>query len=152
MTDKDIILNYISINYELYYEEHKSNGRTNVILGTRNKSTKIYSEIINLINEVKLLYGDFIGDDGEWVGDYINNWFEIEKKKYFKEIYDKLSELEVKTGDTNWIVSYKDNQPFSFNDLQPLWLKYESKKLIRKIYDDWFMFKIEDITEKIMGV
>ena len=55
MTDKDIILNYISINYELYYEEHKSNGRTNVILGARNKSTKIYSEIINLINEVKLI-------------------------------------------------------------------------------------------------
>ena len=152
MTDKDIILNYISINYELYYEEHKSNGRTNVILGARNKSTKIYSEIINLINEVKLLYGDFIGDDGEWVGDYINNWFEIEKKKYFKEIYNKLSELEVKTGDTNWIVTYKDNQPFSFNDLQPLWLKYDSEELIRKIYDDWFMFKVEDISEKIMGV
>lgn len=152
MTDKDIILNYITINYELHYEEHKSNSRTNVILGTRNKLTKTYSETINLINEVKLLYGDFFGDDGEWVGDYINNWFEIEKKKYFKEIYDKLSELEVKTGDTDWIVTYKDNQPFSFNDLQPLWFKYDSKELIRKIYDDWFMFKIEDITEKIIGV
>ena len=46
MTDKDIILNYISINYEVYYEEHKSNGRTNVILGTRNKSTKIYHGFI----------------------------------------------------------------------------------------------------------
>ena len=152
MTDKDIILNYITINYELHYEEHKSNNRTNVILGTRNKLTKTYSETINLINEVKLLYGDFVGDDGGWVGDYINNWFETEKKKYFKEIYDKLSELEIKTGDTNWIVTYKDNQPFSFNDLQPLWLKYDSKELIRKIYDDWFIFKIEDITEKIIGV
>jgi len=85
MTDKDIILNYINTNYEIYHEEHKSNSGTNLILGTRNKSTKKYSDIAKLINEVKLLYGDFIGDDGEWVGDYISNWFEIEKKKYFKK-------------------------------------------------------------------
>tara|TARA_B100000927_G_scaffold244117_1_gene206325 strand:- start:91 stop:552 length:462 start_codon:yes stop_codon:yes gene_type:complete len=152
MTDKDIILNYINTNYEIYHEEHKSNSGTNLILGTRNKSTKKYSDIAKLINEVKLLYGDFIGDDGEWVGDYISNWFEIEKKKYFKEIYDKLSELEVNMGGTNWIVTYKNNQPFKFDDLESIWIKYDSKKLISKIYDEWLMIQVEAISQKIMGI
>tara|TARA_B100000963_G_C22574302_1_gene647629 strand:+ start:749 stop:1213 length:465 start_codon:yes stop_codon:yes gene_type:complete len=152
MTDKDIILNYINTNYEIYYEEHKSNSGTNIILGTRNKSTKKYSDVTNLTNEVKLLYGDFISDEGELVSDYINNWFEIEKKEYFKEIYDKLSELEVNMGDTNWIVSYKNNEPFKFDDLEPIWVKHDSKELISKIYNDWLMLQVEAISQKIMGI
>ena len=55
-------------------------------------------------------------------------------------------------GGTNWIVTYKNNQPFKFDDLESIWIKYDSKKLISKIYDEWLMIQVEAISQKIMGI
>ena len=155
MTDKDIILNYINNYYVFHYEEHQvsSHVRTihNVIIGFQNKSTNSFTSFGGLINELKLLYGDFICDNGNMIDDYVRDWFTKEKNKHFKEVYEKLSELRVELGETNWVVIDKDNQPFNFDDLEPLFLKYQSRDVVKEIYDEWFDKKVTAISEEIMG-
>lgn len=150
MTDRDIVLKHVIDNYMFHLEEHKTYKESNVILGLIEKESKVFRTIKDIINEVKLLYGDFIMDNGKLIDEEINDWFESEKNKKFKKLYKKLNQLKIVHGKTTWVSVDKNNQPFDYNTLISLDKNY-SKSLVKLIYEDWFYNEVIKKTEEIIG-
>lgn len=150
MTDKDIILNYINNNYTFHCEEHKTSRDSNIIFGVVETNSKVFKTLRQVINEITVIYSDFLMDNGKLVHEEITEWFEEEKNKKFKKIYEVLDNLTLEHGKTTWVAVDKNSERFDYKTLTSLDEDY-SISLVKLIYEDWLLDEVTKKTEEIMG-
>ena len=150
MTDKDIVINYVNNNYTFHCEEHKINNKSNITMGLIETDSKVFKTLEQVINETKVIYGDFLMDNGKLIHEEITEWFEDKKTKKFKKIYEVLDKLTLEHGKNVWIAVDENNQPFDYKTLTSLDEDY-SKGLVKLIYEDWLLDGVTKKTEEIMG-
>lgn len=150
MTDKDIIINYINNNYTFHCEEHKTGRNSNISFGFIETNSKVFKTLRQVINEITVIYGDFLMDNGKLIHEEITEWFEEEKTKKFKKIYEVLDKLTLEHGKTTWIAVDENSERFDYKTLTSLDEDY-SRGLVKLIYEDWLLDKVTKKTEEIMG-
>ena len=150
MTDRDIIINHIDNSYILHCEEHKAIGKSNIIIGLIETDSKVFKTLEQVINETKLIYGDFLMDNGNLIHEEIADWFEEEKNKKLKKIYEILDNLTLEHGKSTWVAVDKNSERFDYKTLISLDEDY-SRSLVKLIYDDWLLGKVMGKTKEIIG-
>ena len=150
MNDKDIILNHINNNYTFHCEEHKTNRNSNISFGVVETNSKVFKTLRQVINEITVIYGDFLMDNGKLIHEEITEWFEEEKNKKFKKIYEILGNLTLEHGNTTWVAVDENSERFDYKTLISLDEGY-SIGLVKLIYEDWLLDEVSKKTEEIMG-
>lgn len=150
MNDKDIILNHINNNYTFHCEEHKTYRNSNISLGFVETNSKVFKTLRQVINEITVIYGDFLMDNGKLIHEEITEWFEEEKNKKFKKIYEILDNLTLEHGNTTWVAVDENSERFDYKTLISLDVGY-SIGLVKLIYEDWLLDEVSKKTEEIMG-
>jgi len=89
-------------------------------------------------------------DNGKLIHEEITEWFEEEKNKKFKKIYEILGNLTLEHGNTTWVAVDENSERFDYKTLISLDEGY-SIGLVKLIYEDWLLDEVSKKTEEIMG-
>jgi hypothetical protein len=151
MTDKEFIFDRILKDWK--FDTELDNGIGGVLLyGVENIIDGSCCGKEGFIKEVNLLYGDWYSDEfNDYFSNILGDWFEKELQKVFSDVYTSMDDVKVVLGIRNWTAIKSNGEPFFWKILMREHGEKYGKRVIKRIYDEWFQERVLSESERMMN-